>query len=348
MSSTPQLEPDRPPTMRDVAKAAGVPLSAVSLVLNGRSGVSDHRRAQILRAVEDLDYTHRQRPVVRRAKATVGLVMEALSPAAAKDGFMAEVVSGVEVGLRDSGLQMALQLYRNGDDPLAELQTVLGRPVDGVILANGGDIDADAVHRVVDSGLPVVLLENYLEDSADTYAVVADNFTAGYLSTQHLLELGHQRIGMLVGSTRYVSLRDRRHGYQAALLDAGLIPDPALMPAQHHGDPVKGYRQTQHLLALRNPPTAIYAVSDKSAIGAYQAIAEAGLRIPDDISIVGTDDVHQSQLLSPPLTTFHIPRFELGRTAAGTLHSLLERRELAPTRTTLLGALIQRASTRPA
>lgn len=334
-------------TMRDVAHAAGVPLSAVSLVLNDRPGVSEQRREQVLRAVEELRYAHRQRTPNRR-KATVGLIMEALSPAAAKDGFMSEVVSGVEVGLRDHNMQMVLQLCRNGDDPVADLQDMLGRSVDGVILANGGDVDAAVVQRVLESGLPTVLLENYLLGDARSYSVVADNFTAGYSATEHLLGLGHRRVAMVLGSTRYVSLRDRRHGYEAALLDAGLMPDTELMPPQRHGDALKGYRQTQQLLRLADPPTAIYAVSDKSAMGAYQAISEAGLKIPDDISVVGTDDVEQAQMLNPPLSTFHIPTFDLGRTAARTLYSLLEHQELAPTRTTLLGWFVARGSSRSA
>lgn len=338
-----------PATMRDVAEHAGVAVSAVSLVLNGKPGVSERRREAIRRSIEELGYVHIQRPHAAPRAAAVGLVMEALSPEAAKDGFMAEVVSGVEQGLRDHDMHMLLQLCRTGDDPLRDLEQVTGRRVDGVILANGGDVDDDVVRRVTASGLPVVLLENYIEESARTHAVTADNFTAGHLATTHLLELGHRRIGMLLGSTRYVSLRDRRYGYQAALLDAGIQPDSALMPAQEHGEQVKGYRQTEHLLRLPERPTAIYAVSDKSAFGAYQAIAEAGLRIPEDISIVGTDDVRQSQLMAPPLTTFHVPTFELGRAAAATMSSLIERSEsdrVIPARTTLLGSLVVRGSTR--
>lgn len=336
-------------TMRDVADHAGVSVSAVSLVLNGKPGVSERRRQAIRRSIDALGYVHLQRPQMTTRATAIGLVMEALSPEAAKDGFMAEVVSGVEQGLRDHDMHMLLQLCRSGDDPLRDLEEVSGRRVDGVILANGGDVDHEVVRRVIASGVPVVLLENYLENSARTHAVTADNFTAGHLSTTHLLELGHRRIGMLLGSTRYVSLRDRRYGYQAALLDAGIQPDPALMPVQEHGEQIKGYRQTEHLLQLPDPPTAIYAVSDKSAFGAYQAIADAGLRIPEDISIVGTDDVRQSQIVSPPLTTFHVPTFDLGRAAAATMSSLIESNDsdrVIPARTSLLGSLVVRGSTR--
>ena len=240
---------------------------------------------------------------------------------------------------------MLLRLYRPGDDPVNDLRALGGRDLDGVIVANGGDIDQDAIERVLAHGIPTVLLENYLETDADVPAVVADNFTAGYRCTRHLLDLGHRRIGMLLGSTRYVSLRDRRRGHEIALLEAGITPDPDLMPPQESSTSTKGYEQMRRLLALPEPPTAVYAVSDKSAMGAYTAIAEAGLAIPRDISITGTDDVLQSALLAPPLTTFTIPKFELGRAAAHTMTNLLGNRAIAATRTILNGRIAMRDST---
>ncbi|MDT0344181.1 LacI family DNA-binding transcriptional regulator [Streptomyces litchfieldiae] len=338
----------KPVTLRDVAEAAGVPLSSVSLVVNGKPGVSDMRRKRILQAIEALQYVPPRRSAdTRKPRRIVGLVMEALSPAAAQDGFMAEVVSGVEDGLRGQGLQMLLHLYRPHDDPISDLRSLTGRGVDGMIVANGGDIDEAAVQRILATDVPVVLLENYLDHDTGIHAVVADNFTAGYRCTQHLLELGHRRIGMLVGSTCYVSLTDRRRGYHAALLEAGLTPVPELTPPQEAGAPVKGYQQMRKLLNLPEPPTAVYAVSDKSAMGAYTAIAEAGLEIPRDISIIGTDDVLQSTLLSPPLTTFVVPKFELGRMAAQAVHTLIDTPSAAASRTVLHGRIAQRASTAP-
>ncbi|MFF5979515.1 LacI family DNA-binding transcriptional regulator [Streptomyces olindensis] len=337
----------KPVTLRDVAEAAGVPLSSVSLVLNGKPGVSETRRQRILGAVETLGYVPTRKPAGKEPGRVVGLVMEALSPAAAQDGFMAEVVSGVEDGLRGRGMQMLLHLYRPDDDPISDLRSLMGRDVDGMIVANGGDVDEAAIERILATGVPVVLLENYLDLDTDIHAVVADNFTAGYRCAQHLLELGHRRIGMLVGSTRYVSLTDRRRGYQAALLEAGIIPSAELMPPQEPGSEEKGYQQMKQLLELPEPPTAVYAVSDKSAMGAYKAIVEAGLRIPEDISVVGTDDVLQSALLTPPLTTFVVPKFELGRVAAQAMHALLDAPSAAASRTVLHGRIAHRDSTAP-
>lgn len=345
MDEIPAVSP-RPPTLRDIASRAGVPLSAVSLVLNDKSGVSAARRVRIRQALAELRYVPQpRRPAAPPSTAVVGLIMETLSSTAAEDGFIAEVVSGVEHGLRSAGLRMVLQLYRDADDPVSDLRALMGRDVDGMIVANGGDIDTDVVERIMATGVPTVLLENYLDGAV--HAVVADNFSAGYRSTQHLIALGHRRIAMLVGSERYVSLTDRRRGYEVALLEAGLEVDRTLMPAQHPGSARKGYAQMLTLLALPQPPTAVYAVSDRSAMGAYAAVAETGLTIPQDISVVGTDDVSESAYLAPPLTTFRVPKLDLGRAAARTMQSLLGGDPPAPSRTVVHGALQVRDSTGP-
>jgi DNA-binding LacI/PurR family transcriptional regulator len=341
-------EPPRAPTLRDVASAAGVPLSAASLVLNGKSGVSLERRERILEAVRSLQYVPQQKKLqVRKRTPVIGLIMETLSPAAAQDGFMAEVVSGVEDGLRSRGMQMLLQLYRPHDDPIHQLRSLRGGDVDGVIVANGGDVDQAVVHRIMSSGAQVVLLENYMDMDTDIHAVVADNFTAGYRSTEYLLNLGHRRIGMIVGSHRYISLIDRRRGFEAALLEHGIVPDPSLMPAQEPKSTRKGYQQMRALLELAERPTAVYAVSDKSAMGAYAAVHEAGLSIPDDISIVGTDDVMESGYMNPPLTTFVVPKFELGRAASQMMAAILSDDPPAASRMVLHGSLQRRKSAAP-
>lgn len=337
--------PARLVTLRDVAARAEVPLSAASLVLNGKSGVSDERKRRVLQAVDELGYVPQQqkRAGPAQQQAVIGLIMETLSPSASQDGFMAEVVSGVEQGLRSAGSKMLLHLYRRDDDPVSDLRGLMGRDVDGMIITNGGDIDEAVITGILQAGVPTVLLENYLD--ALVHAVVADNFAAGYRSTAHLIALGHRRIGMLAGSGRYISLVDRRRGYEAALLEAGLTLEPQLVPPQAPGVQRKGYQQMKLLLELPERPTAVYAVSDRSAMGAYAAIAEAGLTIPGDISVIGTDDVAESAFLSPPLSTFHIPKFELGRTAAQMITALLGSHPPAPSRTILLGTLQQRGST---
>jgi DNA-binding LacI/PurR family transcriptional regulator len=332
-------------TLRDVASAAGVSVSAVSLVLNGKSGVSAERRRRVLDAVEALNYTHAARPTPGKRTAVLGLLMENLSASASSDGFIAEIVSGVEEAARDAGFQMLLHLYRPGADPIGDIRALMGRDVDGLLVANGGDIGEDVIDGVLQTHVPVVLVENYV--AAPSHAVVADNVTAGLLATRHLIGLGHHRIGLLAGSPRYVSLLDRRRGHLAAMEEAGLPVDPALMPPQAPGHPKKGYAQMQRLLSLPEPPTAVYAVSDKSAMGALDAVREAGLRVPDDISIVGTDDVAESAYTSPPLTTFHVPKRAMGQAAVAMLQHLLGEERPPPSRLVLQGRIVERGSAGP-
>jgi LacI family transcriptional regulator len=271
--------------------------------------------------------------------------MERLSATARSDGFIDEVVSGVEAVAERLGYQVLVHLYRPGVDPLTDIRALMGRDVDGFVIANGGDITEAVIDGIASTGVPVVLVENYLPKPV--HAVVADNFTAGLTSTNRLLELGHRRIGILTGSDRYISLTDRRRGYVAALLEAGVPLAEELMPPQEPGHPKKGYAQMQQLLALPDPPTAVYAVSDKSAIGALDAVRERGLRVPDDISLIGTDDVADTAYSSPPLTTFHVPKRLLGEMAVRTMTELLGNDPPPPSRLVLEGHLVERASCAP-
>jgi DNA-binding LacI/PurR family transcriptional regulator len=332
-------------TLRDVASAAGVSVSAVSLVLNGKSGVSAERRQRVIAAMKSLNYTQTTRPAPVRRTAVLGMLMEHLSATASSDGFIAEIVSGVEDAARRAGFQLLLHLYRPGADPIGDIRALMGRDVDGLLVANGGDIGEDVIAEILLAEVPAVLIENYVPQPS--HAVVADNVTAGLSATRHLLGLGHRRVGLLAGSPRYVSLLDRRLGYLAALDEAGIPVDPALMPPQEPGHPKKGYTQMRKLLELPEPPTAVYAVSDKSAMGALEAVREVGLRVPDDISIVGTDDVAESAYTSPPLTTVHVPKRAMGEAAVAVLQQLLGPEQPPPSRLVLQGRVVVRESAGP-
>ncbi|WP_194764960.1 LacI family DNA-binding transcriptional regulator [Microbacterium sp. UFMG61] len=325
-------------TMRDIAAAAKVPVSSVALVLNDKPGVSSTRRETVLAAARSLGY---EQPRVTRAR-VLGLLVEDLGYEAKLDGFIDSIVHGVYAAAGDVDTHVVLAVHRRGLDPLMGLRSVTGRDVDGMILTNGGDITREVVQSIVDTGIPTVLVENYVDLPVD--AVIADNLSAGYACTQHLLELGHRRIGLLKGSSRYVSLTDRARGHLAALWEAGVQPDPFLMPDQPAGTEPKGYAQTLALLGLPEPPTAIYAVSDKSARGAYQAIIDRGLQVGKDIAVVGTDNVEESAFRSPPLTTYDVHAHSLGEEAVRVLSSRLGGHQ-QPTRTIIPGALIVREST---
>jgi LacI family transcriptional regulator len=271
--------------------------------------------------------------------------METLSIPAAHDRFYAEIVAGIEVAAERLGYRLLLHLYRPGVDPIGDLRAIMGRDIHGLIIANGGDVTDELIARIAHGRTPVVLVENYV--SEPIHAVVADNFTAGFEVTNYLLSLGHTRIGALPGPPKYKSLVDRLRGHTIALLEHGLSPDPALRPPPTPGQPRKGYFQMQQLLTRPEPPTAVFAVSDKTAFGAMEAIRDAGLRIPDDISVVGIDDVQESPYRSPPLTTYHVPKHALGEAAVATLHALLASRPPPAAKIALDGYLVVRNSCSP-
>ncbi len=328
--------------MRDVAAAAGVSLSTVSLVVNGKSGVSPDRRERVLKAIKELGYQANGRQNTATGTKVFGLIMESLSEASRSEGFYTGIVSGIEETAYELGYQVLLHVYRPDIDPVHSIRELMGRDVDGLIIANDGDVTPKVIQKIGEAGLPMVLVENY--QSIPIYSVTADNFTAGRIMTEYLIELGHRRIGGIGGPDKYSSLHDRMRGHQVTLIEHGFSIDPALQPLPVSGNPRKGYVQMQQLLALPEPPTAVFAVSDRAAFGAMDAIKDAGLCIPHDISVVGIDDVRDSAYSTPPLTTFSVPKYDLGRTAVYTLHGLIDKKSIPPARTVLLGKLVERQS----
>lgn len=332
------------PNMRAVAERAGVSLSAVSLVVNGKAGVGRDKRARVLAAMSELGYIPGSRKVLQNETKVLGLLMESLAMPTNSDGFYERIIAGIEQTAYQFGYRLLLHLYRPGVDPIDDIRELMGRDVDGLIIANDGDVTAEVIRHIVSTGSPVVLVESFVDEHI--HSVTADNFAAGFTVTNHLIQLGHTRIGTLRGPTKYSSLRDRLRGHNIALLEHGIPIDPALQPAPVSGHPKKGYKQMQELLALDDPPTAVFAVSDKSAFGAMEAVKEAGLRIPKDMSIVGIDDVAESAYTVPPLTTYFVPKTQLGNVAVRTMHDILQS-NIPPVRTLVGGNLVARSSTAP-
>jgi DNA-binding LacI/PurR family transcriptional regulator len=330
------------PNMRDVAALAGVSLSTVSLVINGKSGVSPDRRGRVLQAINELGYPHGGRLAAPPETRVFGLLMESLSEASRSEGFYTRIVSGIEDTAYELGYQVLLHVYRPDIDPLDSLRELMGREIDGLIIANDGDVTPKVIRKITEAGVPMVLVENY--QSFPIHSLTADNFTAGRVMTEYLISLGHRRIGGIGGPFKYSSLSDRIRGHQIALVEHGIPIDLSLLPQPVSGNPRKGYVQMQQLLSLPELPTAVFAVSDRAAFGAMDAIKDAGLRIPDDISVVGIDDIRDSAYSTPPLTTFSVPKYDLGRTAVFVLHDLISGKAIPPSRTVLLGKLVERQS----
>jgi len=192
---------------------------------------------------------------------------------------------------------------------------------------------------------PYVLVDHQGIDETGP-AVGATNFQGAYDATQHLLSLGHRRIGFITGQMEMGCARDRLAGYRAALLATGIPPDPQWVREGDFFQP-DGFAGAQALLALPQPPSAIFASNDVSAFGVMEAVRDAGKRLPDDMSIVGFDDIPQAAQVNPTLTTVRQPLEQMGRTAARMLLEIIGNEARPTARVELPTELIVRASTRP-
>ncbi len=308
------------PTMRDIALQADVSLTTVSLVLNGRPGISPETRQRVMSAASELGY---QGPVRRTtgAQETIGLLIEHLPTAPSRDPFNRHIVTSIQAEARRAGYRVTIEFSDADDEP--QVGHWAGGWAAGVLVVGGGDLRPEWVATALEAKLPVVVVDHFIP-GIEVATVVSDNFAGANAITNYLLDAGHERIGFLRGPSKYWTLEERKGGYLAALQRAGVPLDSSLIPRRvSHGDE-KGYGETLALLDLPRPPSAIFAVSDQTAVGAYRAIASRGLIVGQDISVVGFDDIEVARLLSPPLTTVRNSGSLLGRVAFDRLLGMLQ------------------------
>lgn len=306
-------------TMRDIASAADVSVTAVWMVIHNRPGISPQTAEKVWSAINELNYKPRKSNGSAKLE-TVGLLIEQSSIPAISDVFYGDVIRGVQSEAENLNMRVVLSVFdrnKRGFD-----FNGLIHDVSGVVVANDGDLPAQAVLQLKALDMPVVLVESYIADQ-NLPCVLGDNFMAGYQITRHILKLGHRDIAILKGPSKYSSLVDRLRGCMAAMAEEHLLFPPEWMPEPLSGHPVKGYVQMREILASDHRPTAVIAISDKTAIGAMEAIREAGLHIPGDIAIGSIDNTGESQFTRPPLTTVHIPKYEIGMLAMQKLNRII-------------------------
>jgi len=306
-------------TMRDIASAADVSVTTVWMVIHNKPGISPDTAEKVWSVIHDLDYKPRKFDGNSQLE-TVGLLIEQSSIPAISDVFYGDVIRGVQSEAERLGMRVVLSVFDRNKRGF-DLNGLI-RDVRGVVVANDGDLPAQTVLQLIARDLPVVLVESYIADH-ELPCVLGDNFMAGYQITRHMLNLGHRDIAVLKGPSKYSSLVDRLRGCMAAMAEEQLLFPPEWMPEPLSGHPLKGYVQMQEILALDRRPTAVIAISDKTAFGAMDAIREAGLRIPDDIAIGSIDNTRESQFTRPPLTTVHIPKYEIGMLAMRKLNNII-------------------------
>lgn len=329
------------PTMRDVARAANVSASAVWMVIHEKPGVAPETSKRVWEKITELGYTVKDNG--KRQTPTVGLLIEKGSIPAMMDSFYGDIIRGFQSEAQRAGFQVNLIMFDRMTETLNLLKKGVMKSVSGLVVANDGDITPEMVVQLKAPNVPVVLIENHI-DAHEFPCVLGDNFSAGYMVTQHLLSLGHREIAVLPGPTKYSSLVDRLHGCRAAMADAGLLIPSEWMPKPVSGDPRKGYEQMKAILALNHRPTAVIAISDKTAMGAMEALQEAGWRIPEDLAIASIDNIGESAYTRPPLTTVHLPKLEMGILAFQKLHHLITSESDIPVKSLVYSKLIVRES----
>lgn len=307
-------------TLRDIAELAGVSIGTVSLVLNDKKGIASATRQRVLDAARQLSY---ELPVRRSSagQSTIDIIIERLPVAPTSDPFNKAILLGIDGVARRENYRVVFEFVSPTDEP--PVNRWERGSTSGLIILGGGDLSQEWVRAAVESHLPVVMVDHFVPD-LDLPTIVPDNLAGAYAATQYLLEMGHERIGFIRGPSKYWTLGERQAGYMLAMQRAGLGPDPQLVPPRvSHGEE-KGFGEMELLLDLPEPPTAVFAVSDKTAIGAYRAVTRRGLSIPDDISIIGFDDIEEAQVLQPPLTSVQVSGETMGRVAVERLLNLIE------------------------
>jgi LacI family transcriptional regulator len=305
--------PGRRPTMMDVAAAAGVSQTTVSLILNNIEGarLSVPTRERVRAAALRLGYTLvRKGPPEPALAPVIGFVADEIST----DPWVAMALDGVREKAWEHGLIIAASVTRGDPELETAVQAQMARqPLAGLIYAT---IQTRRIKPPA-ARVPTVLLNCYVQTHS-LAAVVPAELLGGYSATLHLIRAGHRRIAHIHGQPWMDASRDRLKGYRRALAEHDILFDPELV-RPGNWEPSAGYAETVALMALARPPTAIFCANDLMALGCYEALKEAGLRIPADVSVVGYDDREIAQFMRPPLTTVLLPHFEMGLQAAETL-----------------------------
>ncbi len=313
-SEEPLSTSDRRATMMDVARAAGVSQSSVSLVLNGMTGarISDATRRRVISAARDLGYIL---PYMRRSlPQAFGHTIAYLADEISTTVFPVQNIDGARDAAWESGLLIATHATRsNVELEAATIASIRRNPaLLGVIYATIFTREIELPKAL--EGVPVVLLNCYAR-SGQTVSVVPGEVVGGYNATEYLIRHGHRRIGFINGEPWMDASADRLIGYRQALSTAN-IPFDAELVLDGDWLPGSGRVHLATLMSLSIPPTAVFCCNDMIALGAMQMAAELGLRIPEDLSIIGYDDQVVAGYTDPPLTTVLLPNYEMGRKAA--------------------------------
>jgi len=326
-------------TIGDVAAQAGVSIATVSKVINGRYGVAPATLEKVQAVIDQLGYESSlvARSLRSRRTNVIGIVVADIEP------FSAELLKGAGAAIRERGYELIVYSGSgHGKDHSGwerrYISRLGGTLTDGIILVTPTVVD-------VDDGTPVVAVDPHTGPSS-LPSVHSDNLAGATSATRHLLELGHRRIGFLAGRPDLESARQREQGYRQALGAAGIGVDPDLIRVGDY-DLVTSEEPARQLLTLDDRPTAVFAANDLSAMQTLHVARTLGLDVPGDMSVVGFDNIPESALIEPPLTTIDQSIQEMGKQAVQLLIDVIEGHTEGPRQITLPTRLVVRQSSGP-
>ncbi len=326
-------------TIKDVAREAKMSVATVSRVLNGSGPVSEETNRLIREVVGRMRYVPHSgaRSLITSKTETIGVLLPDLY-----GEFFSEVIRGMDDTAQRNGYHLLIsRAYADRHGIETAIRAMRGR-VDGVV-AMSPDLDAESLLNLP-STIPIVLLCSVSRGN-EIDSITIQNFRGAREMAAHLISLGHKRIAIIKGSVRNHDAAERLRGYRMALRDAGITPDPLL---ERDGDftEAAGYSAALQLLALKKRPTAIFAANDSMAIGALSALRESGIAVPEEMAVGGFDDIPLARYMDPPLSSVHVPIWELGAKAVTLLlHGITHKNDHARRRERVSTKLVIRRST---
>ena len=343
MDTVDQIRSQGRVTIRQIADLAGVSVATVSRVMNGRDDVAPGTRELVQRIVREHGYTTSRtaRGLSGGRTGLIGATVPLVHPA-----YFSFILSGAAEALYERDMRLVLcPTQHEHDREVSLLERMMHGTTDGGLLILPQESAAE-LETLLLHGYRFIVVDPMLPLNERIPSVSAAHSAGADIAVKHLLGLGHRRIAAITGPRGWIATEERLRGYQAALAAAGILPEPQLV-ADSNFEIEQGLRAARRLLDLHEPPTAIFAFNDNIAIGVLQAARERGVRVPEDLSLVGFDDVEAAEIVTPQLTTVRQPLAEMGRMAVSLLERLIEGQRIEALHVELRTQLVVRQTTAP-
>ena len=330
-------------TLKDISVEAGVDIATVSRALNGSYGVHKDTRERVLKIAKRLNYRVNlmAKGLAEGRSRTIGVLVAAIS-----DPSILEQIRGVEDAAYAAGYQIVLcNSYLDVKRETLQLHSLLEKRVEGILIHSVEALNKAEITELVESGIPVVLFHQ-IPGTSNFSSVCMNQFEGGFLAGKYLVDLGHRRIAFLSGPRGHGNFTQRIKGFTKAMKSSGNDISAIIMYGQP--DFEGGYKMATEMLKKHPGITAAFAANDMTAFGISQAVFEAGLSIPEDISLVGFGNTELTKVVRPPLTTIHHPKYEMGQAAVEILLGLAQNEHLGVPEHREFGIrLVERSSTAP-